>query len=347
MPLTDYHLFAIPCSVKEAEIGIGFSKLENELGGGFYSSLLFGSENGERRWALTLPSLTDTDMDSRTVTGINGETLSYASYLWDLYCEQQSQGTPFAYQCPRTRNYYLVRFANPELTFSRMLTKLYSTGIELKQWRISGETVFSPGNVEQTVGSYAGDGYLGGFVGWSDESETTGSLIGTGDVAQIVVGDYAATQFNLTTNDGYVNGGGSTVVKEAILLMKMREATFSNTAGILSGSAAPNNVFLVGASGTTKFTDLGFGGAYTYKLNGVAYAENDQQAPMNAWGIVHARHTTGITLSAIQFGKDRDFIGRFAEVDIAYAIVATSLFPVSTVREIMEFLSILKAKLEA
>jgi hypothetical protein len=351
MAFGDYHVFAVPCAVKDAEIGIMFSELENELGGGFYSQLLYGSENGERFWRLTLPTLTDSGMDSRTVTGINGETLTYAEYIWDLFCTQKVDGTPFAYRCPRNGNYYLVRFANRELTYQRMLTKLYSTGIELKQWRIEGETVFAA----STIGSAFDAESYPSFEGTWDAEEPPDSsvpfinsfgLIG-GDVTDPTSGSRQILRFSATTNDGYISTGDAMSYEffDVFLLMKMREATFSNTAGILTGDAAPNNAALVGASGTTKFFDFGFGAPYTYKLDGLAYAENDQQAPMNEWGIVHIRFANGITLDTPQIGKDRDFVGRFAELDLAYLILTDELLTTSTVREVMEYLSILKAQL--
>lgn len=355
MSLSQYHLFAIPTSVKDAEMGIAFSELENELGGGYYAQVLFGSENGERYWKLGLPTLTGT-LD-RTVTGINGETLSWEEYIWDLFCEQKVNGTPFAYQDLRSGNYYLVRFAQKELTFQRMLVKLYTTGLELKQWRISGETVYSPAELDYSIGAYDAADFPNDVIFWPAVEQNSVPapppvsvaqpvFTKSGDVISTTSGTLPIVRCSSTTNDGVLTSDGAVVlVREAYLLMKMREATFSNTCGILTGDAAPNNAILVGQSGQTRFFDFGFGADYSYDLDGVSYAESNQQAPMNAWGIVHIRHVAGVTLTGVQLAADRDFAARFAEVDFAYIILSERLYPKSTQREIMEFLSILKAKL--
>jgi hypothetical protein len=347
--LSDYHIFQSPCAVKDAEIGIAFSELENEMGGGFYSQVLFGSENGERYWRLGMPSLTGSSMDSRTVTGINGETLNYQEYLWDLYSQQKSQGTPFAYKCPRSGNYYLVRFANKELNYSRMLTKLYSGQIELRQWRRQGETVYLPLAEDQVWSAWDAVTYPGPFGGvWSPDNPLAlpkgyNFEFESGDVSSATVNGQPVIRFGGA--DGIINSSLSVTIKEAFLLVKFTEATFSADDGIITGSADPNNAFLNGESGTSNFYDLGLLGTTTYKLDGVEYPMSAAPAPMNVWGIVHVRNTLGVAITNLQIGADRDFPARHAKMDLRYLIIADELIPVSKQREIYEFLSILKAQL--
>ena len=348
MALADYHEFQIKTAVKEAEIGIGFSELENELGGGFYSQLLYGSENGERFWRLTLPTLSGSSMDGRTVLGINNETLNYEEYLWDLFCEQKVHGTPFAYRCPRNGNYYLVRFAQPTLSYQRMLTKLYSTGIELKQWRIEGETVFSPALLSVWgVWDAADFPDLEGV--WPTVETEAGlpapGLSPSGDVISATSGTLPIVRLSSTSDDGNLFTPQTVTVREAYLLMKIREATFGGNDGIITGSPAPNNAFLVGKSGTNEFFDFGHAGTHLHELDDISYPQNAARAPMNQWGIVHIQNDVGVTLVNLQMGADRDFAGRYADLDIAYFIISEELFPRSTHREIMEFLSVLKGQL--
>lgn len=349
MSLSDYHVFAIPTAIKDLEVGISFSELENDLGGGYYAQVLFGSANGERDWRLTMPTLTGT-LD-RTVTGINGETLSWEEYIWDLFCEQKVNGTPFALQDIRTGNYYLVRFADKKLTYSRMLVKLYSTGLELKQWRISGETVWQASELTGIQGWYSNESawpapFPGGWGNVVGLGEGVGTLVNTGNVAQTgTQNGLPILQFNVgATNDGFLLSESSFTdiasagLKEAFLVMKMREATFSNNAGVLTTESTA--AALVGNTGTTKFFDLGLTN-FEYRLNNVLYTASNQQAPMNAWGIVHVRKTSGVFFNGkVQIGKDRDFAGRFAEMDVAEVLLFDSLQPMNIRREIIEHLAV-------
>jgi hypothetical protein len=108
----------------------------------------------------------------------------------------------------------------------------------------------------------------------------------------------------------------SPTIYEAFFVMKMREATFSSNAGILTGAAGPNNAALVGANGTNAFFNFTFGSTYTYKKNNVVFPAAGQTGPMNAFAVVHLRFTSGIALTDLQIGKDRADAARHAEADI-------------------------------
>lgn len=350
MALSDYHLWQLPeRSSPEPEESIGFTELENDLGNGYYSQVLYGSNTGLRRWRLRLPTLADTSVLPNTVVGISGAAVSREEYLWELFCETKVTGQPFAFQSHRNGQYYLVRFADKELTYQKMRVKLYSSGIELKQVRVDGQTVFDPANISQTWSGYDPNDYpafTGGWPGTDGSNELF--PLGT-DVINAISGTRDIVRFSNTTNNGVLSSGGSNVtIRDIIILMKVREATWSNNGGVVTGALAPNNAALVGSATTTKFFNLGFGSGYTYKLDGVEYAESDQQAPMNTWGVVHARFNAGgvgVPITNLQVGADRDFVGRFSEIDIAYLIISDSLFPTSALREIDEHLAIIRAGL--
>jgi len=97
---------------------------------------------------------------------------------------------------------------------------------------------------------------------------------------------------------------------------------------------------LIGSSGTTKFANPSLSG-YTYRLNGVEYAQSNLQAPMAVWGIVHVRCTTPYEFAnGIQFGKNRTTAGTFAEMDVAEIILSNQLLPTNIGREITEYLTV-------
>lgn len=151
---------------------------------------------------------------------------------------------------------------------------------------------------------------------------------------------YPTVQFNVTTNNGVLSSNmspNSAVIREIFIVMQMREATFSNFAGIITGPDTSISPPLVGDVGTTKFIDLGYTGQ-EYRLDNTLYANNNMQAPMNTWGIVHLRYSVGWGFLDMQFGKDRDFAGRFAEVDMAEVLLFSALQPSKMVEQIYEYL---------
>lgn len=343
----EFYKFPLQCEVKETNIGIGFSELENELGGGFYSQMLYGSENGERFWKLTLPTLSDGTAKA-TYTSINGETgLTPQEVLWDLYCEQKVSGVPFMYQCPRSRRYYLVRFADSNLTYERLLIALYSTGLTIKQWRIKGKSCFYPAEISGIYAWYAPgywqtsmwhsgtDGYPPLMSPQDKTLLTSGSVSSTG-----ALNGYDAVQFSFGADNGVANSTpyAPAHIKEIFMVMRMREATFSNYGGVLTGPDSDFDPPLIGDNGTTKFFDFGlYDYQQEYFLNGIKYANNDMQAPMNEWGIVHLRHLdSGWYFKEVQMGKDRDKSGRFARMDVAEVILSETLQPKNVTREIYE-----------
>lgn len=342
-----YHLYQLPdLSTPEPEDSISFTTLDNNLSDGYRATSLFGSNTGVRKWTLKFPTLASLEVLSNTVTDINGAAVSREQYVRSLYAENKVTGTPFAYQCPATGQYYLVDFEDDELSLARMRIKIYSTGLTLKQRRLTGVTIFDVGNISQTQYSYSQ--YIGNTAlvagDWPDEIQAI-DLETAGDVveAAAVVNSHAVKRFNNTANTGYCFQPTNVVAwKEIFMVMKMREATFSNAAGIITDKAAGNVQILLGSSGTTKFANPGLStSAFTYRKNGLEYTQSDMQAPMNEFGIVHLRYTTGwTTATAIQFGRDRESAGTYAEMDVAEIIISGTALPKTLGREITEYLTV-------
>lgn len=335
--INGYHVFQLQCAVKDLAETIQVTELENDLSDGYYAQLLLGSNTGLRRWKITMPSL---DSGTRTATGINGETLTWEEYIWDLFLESKISGAPFAYQSLHNNQYYLVRFADPSLTYERLFVQLYSTGVELKQVRIKDAWVFENTEIRNIWDVYDENSWSSGFpTGWQGLIDAANIFQPTGDVDQTGTQNGLPTiQFNVSSNNGLLNLAVGPTLKEFWLVMKMREATFSNAAGIITGDGAADPQVLIGSSGTTKFANPSLTG-YTYELNGVEYEQSNLQAPMNAWGIVHVRYPIGWTLSGgVQLGKNRTTAGTFAEMDVAEFIPSANLLPRHVKREIDEYL---------
>jgi hypothetical protein len=344
-----YHLWQLPdASSPEPEDSIKFTTLDNDLGDGYRSLALFGSDTGVREWKLKFPTLAHSDVPAKTVTDINGASVSREQYLRSLYIENKVTGTPFVYPDPNTGQYYLVDFVENELSMQRMRVKIFSTGLTLRQRRIPGETVFDVSNLTSLYGSDAVVGWWQGSTSfssnnWVDSIVSSALTRSTTDVVDVAanLNGHQIKRFSNTTNDGVVSRSGSYAdVSEFFIVMKMREASFSNAAGIFTGTGGGDPQALIGSSGTTKFANPSLSG-YTYRLNGVEYAQSNLQAPMAVWGIVHVRCTTPYEFAnGIQFGKNRTTAGTFAEMDVAEIILSNQLLPTNIGREITEYLTV-------
>lgn len=338
-----YHLWQLPdLTTPEPEDSISFTTLDNDLSDGYRSSVLFGSETGVRKWKLKFPTLAGSDIPVPTVTDINGTAVSREQYVRSLYSENKITGTPFAYQDPASGQYYLVDFEDNDLSLARMRVKIYTTGLTLRQRRLQGVTIFDASKLSSIWARWIGDTSFSSNTWAGTISGQVGLGRSTTDVVDVAAAQngHQIKRFSNTTNDGVCNNAFESDTYEAFVVMKMREATFSNAAGVFTGRNGADDQVLVGSSGTTKFTNLSLTD-YEYRLNGVLYTAGDQQAPMNAWGVVHVRYPTGWTLvNGLQFGKNRTTAGTFAKMDLGEVLLFNSLLTRSESREITESLCV-------
>lgn len=333
-----YHVWQLSCSVKDYTEGLEYTTLENELSDGFWSQILYGSNTGVRSFSLTLPTVTDADADS--VVGPYGEILSKRAYLRALHAYTVVDGRPFVIRSTENGQYYLVRFAERKLSLQRMLTKLYSTGLELKQVRLPGVTVFDPSLSPRLFGYWDSNTSFSGSNWAGTDGSAAVNFAKSGDVADVSAeqNNNRIKRFNLTTNNGYINAdlGAASTVYDIILVMKMRETTFSNDAAMFSN--APDAPYLTGDSATTKFTDPALD-RFSYFLNGVEYAASNMQAPMNRWGVVHFRNLDGWDFADGFSIGNASGGGGYPELDLGDVVILEKP-DMQTVREITESLII-------
>lgn len=353
---TEYHLWQLPdASAPEPQDTTEYTTIDNDLTDGYRSSALLGSETGVRKWTLKLPTLAALEVLPLTVTDPYGASLSREEYVRSVYEYNKTTG-PFAYQCPSTGQYFLVDFEDKTLSMQRMKVKIYSTGLTLRQRRITGVTIFDAGRIPQVWGAFKGEGYPmtvpgPATAGWENqvypEDLDTDILLTNNatDVVAATVNSQGVVRFSNTTNNAFLTASDAITVREVFLLMKMREASFSNNGGILTDNNT--GYVLIGDTGTTKFFNHSLGTGFFYEKDDVEYAESNMQAPMNTWGIVHWKYPTGVSLANVQIGKDRNFAGRFAEVDFNYIVISEQILPRWQVNLIKEALGIRKTLLLA
>lgn len=307
-----YHLWGLPdLSAPTPTDTTRISTLQNELGDGYRTSLLVGSNNGLKEWKITLPTLAGSGIPVPTLTDVNGATVTREQYIRSLYIENKVTGTPFVYTDPASGQYYLVDFAEDDLSMERMKVKIFSTGITLRQRRITGVSVFQ---VAEMFGTQPATWLVSPTL--TDSGGSPALLYLTGDVLEDSTTGFDVWRLNSVSNTGLLKQGlaGSLTIWDIFIVMKVREATFGQTSGVLTGTTEQ---FLIGTSGGTTFTNLGIS-SYEYRYNGDLLSIGSQTAPMNTWGLVHQRFAVGRTITAPQFGQDRTVgTSTKAEIDIA------------------------------
>lgn len=326
--------------------GIEFNDVSHELGNGYWAQELYGSEAGLRTWEITQNTLGGDDCPLPYVTGVNGEEVSQEAALWDLYCEQKVSGKPFAYTCPRDGNTYLVRFNDTRFQYEKEFNYAqYAGKVTLSQVREHGVTIY-----DYTI--------FNKFAYMNDNSHFSPTWAINGANVSSVQFDGTGCTFAANPQNGHntvrlTSGSSSRLlatktsspnkfgpVFDIFIVMKMREATFATSCGIITDTTTDR--YLVGSSGTALFANLGHSN-YEYRLNGNLYAQSAQAAPMNVFGVVHLRFKNSITPSnQWQIGKDRTTASTFPNVDIGEILfnTSTSPIPMPIARQVTEHLCV-------
>jgi hypothetical protein len=332
-----YHVFQLSTatSVKQFEESIEFTRIVNQLSDGFRSRRLLGSDTGLRRWNISLPTLAHSTIGIPTVTGVNGTTVSREEYLWELYCECEVSGEPFAIQSERDGQYYLCEFANERLSYEGMKVKLYSTGIELVQVRLDGETIFDPSLISG-LWKWMGPNSIQGMTSLYGATTFTKS----GDIIEglITHNGLGVDRYNSVAATGRMSAPAATnvTIYDLFLVFKPREATYTQVSGIFTDNAAATAPYMIfGLNGQTNHSTIGAG----YWLNGVKYTST---RPMNMeqFAIVRVQDTTGELIARPQVGQRDNGTTGFAEIDMAEMLVFTSRVSETNARLITEYLNV-------
>lgn len=310
------------------------SILRANYGEGYADTTRVGSVGGTRAFQLSAGVWPD-DGALATIDGV-----SWMEYYTTFFDERlDNANEPFIIEW-RNRK-WLVDMAETAYGAECHTSDLFTPdGITLNLRRLRGLTfaldgsVFDPSLIESYMwGRYrnaqAFPHSFPGPIGDAWKNELEGDVVGlhalvvNGDVvsAPNVHGTHDAVRFNFTTNNGYLAAidaaapDDDPTIYDVWFVMKMRETTFSNFAGVLTADATI--AALVGAgSATARFFNFTIGSSYSYEKNNVTFPEADQQAPMNVFGVVHARFENGITLANLQVGKDRAATDRYSEMDV-------------------------------
>lgn len=111
--------------------GLGWSAplISANFGGGFGAGIISNQDYGLHRWQITsefLPDKLDFTVDY-TVDEVD-ETDPYFTYYFEFFKRHILRGNkPFIIQDHRENKYYLVSFDNPDIDFSRVTAKFYTS----------------------------------------------------------------------------------------------------------------------------------------------------------------------------------------------------------------------------
>ncbi len=334
-----YELFALPCP-RESDETKAYATYRQPLGpNGHRSQILYGADTGLRNWSLPYDPING---GTASIT-VDGVAMSRATYIRDLFDRTQVSGQPFRIQ-GENGQYYLAEFAESSQTLTKKLTKSYATTIDLVQVRVDDVSVFDVLQCEGVL-TWLDASQLTGYtdgqhVGtWTDQSNNGNDFSTAGSTTfytESIQNDLPVIRLN-GSDSNYIFDSGAATFSEVFMVLKMRETTFSNHAGLLT--AASTLALIVGENATTTFFD--FSATYdalTYKKNGVLYAQDDQQAPMDQFSLINVRSTEPISWGSMQIGSDRNFVGRFADADIGEVVIFETLQPESVSLELSEHL---------
>ncbi len=124
---------------------VAFRVLTADFGDGYTESSLVGSAGGTRTWALTYSALHMRPFGAGASSFVSQ---SRAEYVSKFYCDRMAAGNePFILLCPRENKRFLVAFVDTTLTFALVSNLLATTGVNLKQVRVSGVTTGSDGSI--------------------------------------------------------------------------------------------------------------------------------------------------------------------------------------------------------
>ena len=342
----NYEIFAL-CANNSSE-ALAFNEFRADLGDGYRQQALYGAATGSRSWNLSYQNLAGSGYQQSV--SLDNHALSAAAYLQDLFARTKVSGKPFVVKSPVSGQYYLAEFADSSISFEKSLVKLFSVGINLRQVRLRGVTVFDPSKIAE-VSHFYQTPIAGATDGAGLPSSVWANSIAGGDNLDALTGiTYETNEQNGRDIVRLTQGGStcalttnpSTSFYEAFLVMKYRTATFPNYNGIIANNDnSSGQPALDGNQGTNKFFNFGFGSSYSYRLNGLDYPESNQVAPMNAFGLVHIRNTTGWTMpQGLVFGKDRPSVYplRKSNVDFGEIVICREPLTASAGLEMEEYL---------
>lgn len=294
-------------------------RLTADYGSGYGDEAATGAESGLWGWELSSEALPDDEDYGNLING-----MPRFEYYRD-FIQRHTTGTTAIFRIEFRGKYYHASFAEPEWAGEMHTIDLFSMdGVAVKMRRVRGHAYDSDGAVIQPYMMLDSqdlidiEGYADNDIAyqWTDNytPERVASSFGSPTLQTNEINTYPVARFDGVDDYLAYPAGETFTLYDIFIVVKVRSATFAADSGLVSSEVAD---LLVGDSGTTKFTDLSITN-YEYRKNGTLFADNDQQAPMNAFGVIHLRFADGASFPTGVLNLASDTAGSvFCPVDIA------------------------------
>jgi hypothetical protein len=120
------------------QTSVAVQLLTADFGAGFGAGALIGSPDGLRGWNVKIAALPDSTGQTPAV-----EAQTRAAYLWSRFqASKAADNEPFWIHDLRDGKFYLAAFVDHLLSYDVFCSRVYSTGLALRQERVRG--VISP-----------------------------------------------------------------------------------------------------------------------------------------------------------------------------------------------------------
>jgi hypothetical protein len=315
--------------------------IDYDFGDGYGASITTSSPGGLHGWRIFSGCLPNDEAYSNLING-----LPRWQYYFEFFQRHRGGGKrvfEINFGGKRYHASFVDRVINPKV-FSYDL--FGDCTLAIKQQKVPGifynadNSIAAVANLPGVYSHHTADTFSLTGTAWLNNLDTGNSPLSAyeGDVMKVedVQNDLPVVRFNSIAADGYVKGEETPVLKEMVFVMKVREATWSNFGGVLTDDDAVSVLF--GDTGTTQFFDSAIAN-FQYRLNGVTLTQALATSPMNVFGIVHARSTTGITLENLQVGKHTDEAGRFAKIDVGEIIFGEDTWTEQEITDLTAYLT--------
>lgn len=297
-------------------------RLSADYGSGYGDEAATGAESGLWGWELSSEALPDAQDYGNMING-----MTRFAYYTD-FIRRHTTGETAIFRIEFRGKYYHASFVEPEWAGEMHTIDLFSMdGVAVKMRRVRGHAYDSDGAVLQPWAWITADNNEGETEGVAAADDEAVLLLfdnsGNSNDFSTAVGSTAPT---LQTNEinGYpvVRFDGSNdflacatpvTLYDLFMVIKITDASFPDHGGVLQDAGVSD--VLRGSNGTTKFHDLSLTN-YEYRKNGTLFADNDQQAPMAAFKVIHLRFDDGIEFT-VGATIGYSLAGVFGEFDLA------------------------------
>jgi len=322
MPLlSDYEEFDLT-ALEIDSVDFEGTKLSVDFGNDYGAfALPAGNNAGPKRWVISSGCLPD---DADYLNLVND--MPRFEY-WVDFWQRHTTGDEEIFMIEFRGEHFHCKFAETTMSASMETIDLFTAeGVEVVKRKVAGIAYNANGSIRfpwaWITAADAINGDLGAAVD-DDPVKYIPDASGNGNDFGAAVGSLRPTlQTNEVnglpvirfdgTNDFLSWAGSEVTLYDLFMVIKIDGATFPDDGGILRDGTEFGDDFLMGDSTETKFADLTLTN-YEYRKNGTLFADNNQQAPMAAFKVIHLRSTDGFDFpTAVILGYSQaDVYGAF------------------------------------